>query len=314
MIPKFAVFTGSCLSLPAIHFLQQEDALGCVVLVDAQPNPDLQQLQLWLEQNNITTLSYSHQASDSMLAEFDKLQINHGLVYFFRHKIQSQLINYFNGDLVNIHPSPLPEYRGPQPIYWQLRNGEITTKLTLHKVVEELDSGDVGLDIAIDIHPFDTSKCLFQKVSQALPSLVSQYYQGILEGNLRWQEQVGKGINRAPNLQQSDLMINWAEHSATDIVNMARAGNTESYSAYFEFRQDVFQVLQATKVQSQLRGIRAGTIIELEQKAGLVVKTIDGAVRLDLVACQQGAFDGYRVAILFALDPGLDLTNYNNVV
>ncbi|WP_462150711.1 hypothetical protein [Pseudoalteromonas xiamenensis] len=55
---KFALFTGSCQSMPAIQYLLQTGKLACVVLIDAQPNPDLAQLQYWLQQNRISTLQY----------------------------------------------------------------------------------------------------------------------------------------------------------------------------------------------------------------------------------------------------------------
>jgi len=44
---------------------------------------------------------------------------------------------------VNLHPSLLPRYRGPNPFYWVLRNGERTTGVTVHYVDAGIDSGDI---------------------------------------------------------------------------------------------------------------------------------------------------------------------------
>lgn len=44
---------------------------------------------------------------------------------------------------LNIHPSPLPRYRGPAPLFWQLRDGAEGLHVSLHRVVPELDAGDV---------------------------------------------------------------------------------------------------------------------------------------------------------------------------
>lgn len=46
---------------------------------------------------------------------------------------------------VNLHPSMLPAYRGPTPIFWQLRYGERNTGVSLHLVTRVLDGGDVLL-------------------------------------------------------------------------------------------------------------------------------------------------------------------------
>ncbi len=43
----------------------------------------------------------------------------------------------------NLHPSLLPAYRGPAPLFWQLRNGERQTGVTLHRVTETLDGGEI---------------------------------------------------------------------------------------------------------------------------------------------------------------------------
>ncbi len=44
---------------------------------------------------------------------------------------------------INVHPSLLPRYKGANPIFWQLRNGETETGVTLHKVSPEIDSGNI---------------------------------------------------------------------------------------------------------------------------------------------------------------------------
>jgi methionyl-tRNA formyltransferase len=44
---------------------------------------------------------------------------------------------------LNIHPSLLPAYRGPAPVFWQFRNGERDLGVTLHALNDELDAGPV---------------------------------------------------------------------------------------------------------------------------------------------------------------------------
>jgi methionyl-tRNA formyltransferase len=44
---------------------------------------------------------------------------------------------------LNVHPSVLPSYRGPTPLFWQFREGEHETGVTLHMVEEDLDAGDI---------------------------------------------------------------------------------------------------------------------------------------------------------------------------
>lgn len=44
---------------------------------------------------------------------------------------------------VNIHPAPLPFYRGVSPTFWVLANNEITSGVTLHYVDTKIDTGRI---------------------------------------------------------------------------------------------------------------------------------------------------------------------------
>jgi methionyl-tRNA formyltransferase len=46
---------------------------------------------------------------------------------------------------LNLHPSLLPAYRGPAPLFWQFRQGERRTGVTLHLMNERPDAGDILL-------------------------------------------------------------------------------------------------------------------------------------------------------------------------
>jgi methionyl-tRNA formyltransferase len=46
---------------------------------------------------------------------------------------------------LNLHPSLLPAYRGPAPLFWQFRQGEARTGVTVHFMDEGVDTGDIAL-------------------------------------------------------------------------------------------------------------------------------------------------------------------------
>jgi methionyl-tRNA formyltransferase len=51
---------------------------------------------------------------------------------------------------LNLHPSLLPAYRGPIPIFWMARQGERQAGVTLHFMNEGVDSGDIVAQTAFD--------------------------------------------------------------------------------------------------------------------------------------------------------------------
>jgi len=52
---------------------------------------------------------------------------------------------------LNLHPSLLPAYRGPQPLFWQLWNGERNTGVTLHWMDVGVDTGDIAAQARVDL-------------------------------------------------------------------------------------------------------------------------------------------------------------------
>ena len=315
MEQKFALFSGTCLCLAAVQYLAQQNQLGCVVLMEAEPNPDLAQLSQILHQQNIPVLQFSSESEDNLLAELDKLCVNSGLVYLFKNKLSAKIINYFAQNLVNVHASALPAYRGPMPLFWQVIHGAETIPLSLHQVTEQLDAGPIATQLEIAVHPFDTGQCVHQKVAQMLPALLEQYFQQKALGTLNWQQQSPLAVEKskpqefyyARFVQIEDLIINWSHMTSTHIVDLARAANGDLGGARFHFRQGLIQLMQATRMDSDLIGIKPGTVIELDRSKGLLIKTLDGAIRLDVVLTEQGIFDGYRFANLFGLEPGLEI-------
>ena len=42
---------------------------------------------------------------------------------------------------LNVHPSLLPAYRGPEPVYWAIADGVAVTGISMHKAAPKVDSG-----------------------------------------------------------------------------------------------------------------------------------------------------------------------------
>src|SRR5262249_24483185 len=52
---------------------------------------------------------------------------------------------------LNVHPSLLPRYRGPVPLFWMFRAGEATGGVTVHWMEERLDAGPIAAQEAYPI-------------------------------------------------------------------------------------------------------------------------------------------------------------------
>lgn len=57
---------------------------------------------------------------------------------------------------INIHSGRLPMYRGMMPTFWQMLRGERAVTMTVHRMAEKLDAGDVLATQAFAIKTFDS--------------------------------------------------------------------------------------------------------------------------------------------------------------
>ena len=95
-------------------------------------------------------LHYAPRPDDpETLAVIAALEPDVGVVACYPHKLPASIRHLPRRGFLNLHPSLLPAYRGPDPIYWQLRAGETHTGVTLHVVDDGLDSGPIVAQQAV---------------------------------------------------------------------------------------------------------------------------------------------------------------------
>jgi methionyl-tRNA formyltransferase len=90
-----------------------------------------------------------------------------------------EMIDIFPHKIVNIHPSPLPKYRGATPGPWQIINGETTSAVTFFQIDSLPDHGPLITQIPFDIGPAETSQTFYEKAftlaSENLNSILTSY-------------------------------------------------------------------------------------------------------------------------------------------
>lgn len=103
-------------------------------------------------------------ANDALfVSRIQKYEIDLVVVAAFSQILEKQLIESAPLGCINVHPSLLPRYRGPNPIYWVLANGESVTGVTVHFIDEGVDTGDVILQQDIEIRLNDDERTLLMR-------------------------------------------------------------------------------------------------------------------------------------------------------
>ena len=78
----------------------------------------------------------------------------------------------FEGRLINLHPSLLPNYKGLNAVEQALKSGDTETGCSVHWVTEHLDSGAVIKQQTVPILPGDTVESLQRAIQQAEHNLL----------------------------------------------------------------------------------------------------------------------------------------------
>jgi methionyl-tRNA formyltransferase len=74
----------------------------------------------------------------------------------------------------NVHPSLLPRYRGPAPLYWALKNHERTTGVTIHYIDGGVDTGDIVTQESFPIEAGDDNERLLAKLAATGARLLAE--------------------------------------------------------------------------------------------------------------------------------------------
>lgn len=302
---KITVLTSSGGALPLITLLTQRQQLAGVLLL-GQWDQEKQLLDSQLRQSGIPVQYCLPGDADTITATLTTWQSPLGAVFCCGEKIPMAAANSPQYGMVNLHGSALPEYRGSDPIYWQIRNGETHSMLTAHQLNESFDTGPILAQQPITIGPYDTPNHVFSSLLQQLPAILDTLlHQLAQQGQLNGQPQANGATHKAPRVTEQDLLVNWHQLTATQLSNQVRAGNPLHGGARLVMGQGQAQLLQASPTTQPPYGVTPGTIIHLSPAQGLIVALKEDSVRLDIIANADGAFDGYRFAQASQLSVGM---------
>ncbi len=82
----------------------------------------------------------------------------------FMRILSPAFVQRFSGRILNIHPSLLPSFRGPEAVRQALDYGVKFTGCTVHFVDEGVDTGPVIMQSVVPIDPDDTEQTLSEKI------------------------------------------------------------------------------------------------------------------------------------------------------
>lgn len=139
------------------------------------PNP----VAAFAKQNKLNLFQIESFDSD-LKSKISHLQPDLGLVVAFGPPyFDQETIDIPKYKIVNIHPSPLPKYRGATPGPWQIINGETKSAVSFFQIDALPDHGPIISQIPFEISPDETATTFYNKAfnlaAQSLEVILKSY-------------------------------------------------------------------------------------------------------------------------------------------
>jgi methionyl-tRNA formyltransferase len=191
---------------------------------------------------------------------------------------------------LNIHASLLPKYRGAAPINWAIANGEKETGITIIRMNEKMDEGDIMLKEVVPISDKDNAIILSEKLSKKGASLLLDGISLIKDNAVEFSVQDNREATYAPKLKKEDGLIAWKK-SAEEIVNRIRAFVPwpGCYTHLDKKMLKIWKTMPVTESDTVCRRARRHTVSDRSKpgaileanKTGILVKTGKGSLLIE---------------------------------
>ena len=125
---------------------------------------------------------------------------------------------------LNLHPSALPCFRGPDPVFWQLRAGIARAGVTVHVVTGAVDAGPIVAQRRLDVRPGISAEALtsalvrlgIQALVEALPCIEHRVR------NAAPQDESAATRQPLPRVEDFRLDTSWTAERAYRFIEGAR--------------------------------------------------------------------------------------------
>ncbi len=203
-------------------------------------------------------------------AELKALQADISVVAAYGLILPQAVIEAFPLGCINIHGSLLPRWRGAAPIQRAIEAGDNESGITIMKVVEKLDAGDMLLKGSVPI----TAETTGETLHDAMAGLGAELIVKALDNwqNLHAEPQDERLVTYAAKIDKAESRLDFSM-PAEVLERKIRAFNPYP-AVYFEYGGERYKILRAK-------------VVDETGKAGAI---LDGAGRL-VIACGDKALE-----------------------
>ena len=145
-----------------------------------------------------------------------------------------------------IHASLLPKYAGGAPLTWAIINGEKETGVTLFRMDDGVDDGDIIAQKSFKIEYADTIKEVYEKATEESKKILLDTLVNISSINFKKQDKEKLQIypQRKPEDGEIDLSM-----SAEELYNFVRAQSSPYPGAFIRLKDGKKLIIEKARVE-----------------------------------------------------------------
>lgn len=191
--------------------------------------------------------------------------------------IPQEVLEYPTYGSINVHASLLPKLRGGAPIHKAILYGHTETGISIMRMVEKMDAGDVMAQCRVPIDDRDTTGTLFDKMAVAGAKLLSTSIPAIFDGSAVFVKQKEEDATFAYAITKEEEYISFHK-GVKDVYNHIRAllPSPAGYSLLAGKKMKFHKVGMVDKTHAYQTGEVIGLV-----KEGLAVAAIDGIIIIE---------------------------------
>ncbi len=176
-------------------------------------------------QNGLSVYQPNSLKNDDSYELIKKLNPDIIIVAAYGKILPKNILDFPEYGCVNIHASLLPKYRGAAPIQWAVINGDKKTGITIMKMAEGLDTGDMILVDKTEIGENETSAELYDRLAEQGAVSLLKALDMLENGSVEFTSQDAALSTYAVKITKALSPIDWSK-SASEVHNLVRGLQT----------------------------------------------------------------------------------------
>lgn len=182
----------------------------------------------------------TNQLTPEQGADLSNLAPDIGVIVAFGAVLKKQILEIPTHGWLNIHFSLLPRWRGAAPVQHALIAGDSRTGMSIFRLDEGLDTGDVLTTLEIPLNTLESGGIVLSRLAEAAPNLLLAGLEKIASGNASFSAQSG-APTLAPKITRLDARLDFTQ--PLERVLGRWAGVTPEPGAYAYVGSDTLKIL-----------------------------------------------------------------------